>query len=213
VHKRGIIWTVEPEWLGETVFIIGGGPSVATQNVERLRGRRVIVINSSLHAFPWADIVVFCDNRWWREPENRKAVEEFQGIAVTTSVNVVSPKVRTMIKGSTPGLAKNRNSIVMRRTSLTAAINLAVHLGAATIVLLGADGKATDGQAWHHKPHRWPARKGCWDEQKRDLATLVEPLKQRGVTTVNCSPGSAWADLWPVMSLNEFIAQEAPLAA
>jgi len=58
-------WTVPRLWPGETVFIIGGGPSVRGQNIEALRGRRVIAINSSYLVAPWADYLIFADERWW----------------------------------------------------------------------------------------------------------------------------------------------------
>jgi hypothetical protein len=112
-----------------------------------------------------------------------------------------------MAKQRPPGLAVERNAVMVKRTSLTGAINLAAHLGTRAIVLLGADGKVTDGKSHHHKPHRWPVRPGCWDEQKKDLLSIVEPLRLRGIKVINASPGSAWADLWDVMTLEEAISQ------
>ena len=78
-------WPVPREWEGETVFIVGGGPSVLGVDLEVLRGRRVIVINSSVYAVPWADFLYFGDWRWWNEPENQAAVASFAGRVVTVS--------------------------------------------------------------------------------------------------------------------------------
>jgi hypothetical protein len=36
----GPLWLIPPAWSGETCFIVGGGVSVETQPVERLRGRK-----------------------------------------------------------------------------------------------------------------------------------------------------------------------------
>lgn len=194
-------WACEREWEG-AAFVIAGGPSVKQQNLELLRGRKVIVINSSVHVVPWADMLFFGDSRWWAEAENRKAVEAFKGIAVTTA-NITKPgRAKIMGKAPATGLALDKQKAAMRRTSLTGAINLAFHRGANMIVLLGADGKALNGVSHHHKPHRWPPRKGCWDEQKKDLVALVKPLQDKGITVLNASPGSAWT-MWPVMSLVE----------
>lgn len=197
-------WEVSPEWKGETCFIIAGGPSVADQNLELLRGHKVIVVNSSVHRLPWADYLFFGDWRWWKEKENFVAVMAFKGVAVTTSEHVRSSRVKVMDKMRPPGLATKRDRLMMKRTSLSAAINLAFHLGAKRIVLLGADGKkAKDGRSHHHAPHKWPPRHGCWIRQAEELRTLVGPLRKAGVEVLNASPGSAWADLWPVVRLEE----------
>lgn len=199
-----MFWTCEPLWAGQQVFIIGGGPSVDSQRVEQLKGRRVIVVNSSVHKFPWADILFFGDARWYKTiPENRAAADAFSGLVVTNA-NIRCENIKRMVRVRPP-LASDRTSLAIQKTSLTAAINLAVHLGAGRIVLLGADGrKGSDGRTHHHQPHKWPVRKGCWDEHRQELATLVEPLKKLGIPVINASPGSAW-DLWPVTTLIEVL--------
>jgi len=145
-------WSVPREWPGETVFIIAGGPSVLGQDLDALRGQRVIAINSSVHAVQWADILYFGDWRWWYEPENRAAATSFAGRVVSTS-RVPDKRVLVCRKTKPPGLALDRNSLMQRWTSLTAATNLAAHLigPGGTIVWLGADGrKAADGRTHHH---------------------------------------------------------------
>jgi hypothetical protein len=99
-----------------------------------------------------------------------------------------------------PGLAQDRDMVVMRRTVTAAAMNLAAHLGVRRIVALGLDGKETNGRSHHHEAHPWPQKGGCWAEQRDDLASLVEPLAERGIVVVNASPGTA-VDLWPVTTL------------
>src|SRR4029077_2419335 len=99
------------------------------QDLEVLRGRRVIVINSSVYAVPWADFLFFGDWRWHSEPDNKAAVAGFAGRVVTTSRMVGGDrKVLVCRKTNPPGLALERNSLMQRRTSLTAATNLAAHL-------------------------------------------------------------------------------------
>jgi hypothetical protein len=199
-------WSVPREWPGETVFIIGGGPSVLGQNLEALRGRRVIVINSSVYAVPWADILYFGDRRWHKY--NRDAVAGFAGRIVTTSQLVADPKVLVCRKSNPPGLALETDTLMQRWTSLTAATNLAAHLvgPSGTIVWLGADGRsAADGRTHHHKPHRWPHNPGCHKKHRRDLATIVPSLQQLGIAAFNASPGTAWADLLPVIKLEDVL--------
>jgi hypothetical protein len=201
-------WTVPCEWPGETVFIVAGGPSVRAVDLEQLRGRKVIAINSSVHAVPWADIVYFGDWRWSNEGENGAAVAGFAGRAVTVSQNVESGKVLICRKGKPPGLSTARDTLMQKWTSLTAATNLAVHLigPGGTIVWLGADGKAAaDGTVWHHKPHRWGPKPSRYELHRSDVATMVEPLRRMGIALRNASAGSAYADLWPVVNLQDIL--------
>jgi len=203
-------WSVPREWERQTVFIVGGGPSVLGQDLDALRGRRVIAINSSVYAVPWADILFFGDWRWHNEPDNKAAVASFAGRVVTTSRIVTDRKVLVCRKTDPPGLARERNSLMQKRTSLTAATNLAAHLvgPGGTIIWLGADGRlAADGRTHHHKPHRWAHKPGCYDVQKADLVTIVPSLRMLGIAGYNASPGTAWADLLPAIDLREALAE------
>jgi hypothetical protein len=209
--SRNPFWSVPREWERETVFIVGGGPSVLGHDLETLRGRRVIAINSSVYAVPWADILFFGDWRWWNEPDNRAAAASFAGRVVTTSRLVSDAKVLVCRKTNPPGLALEHNSLMQKWTSLTAATNLAAHLigPGGTIVWLGADGRIADGRTHHHKPHRWPHRPGCYDKQKADLGTIIPSLQRLKIAAYNASPGTAWTDLLPVIDLRDMLESRA----
>lgn len=212
LRPGGAFWTVPREWSGGTVFIIGGGPSVASQNTGALRGRHVIAINSSFQRVPFADVLIFGDARWWHVNKVASAAFEFRIVSVLpplpANFSPVGPvwtddRVLKLKKVAPPGMARAPDSVMLRRTTLTAAINLAVHFGAKKIVLLGADGQpASDGRTHHHAPHPWNQTTNCWDEQRADLATIVTPLQAMGVTVLNASPGSA-IPFWPIVSLEE----------
>ena len=49
--------TIQPIWRGETCFIIGGGPSLADMDWNRLAGKRTIAINKALLSYPNADVL------------------------------------------------------------------------------------------------------------------------------------------------------------
>ena len=212
MSRNEVYWAVPCEWPGEIVYIIGGGPSVLTQDLERLRGRRVIAINSSVYAAPWADILFFGDWRWWNEPDNRMAVANFKGLVVTTTRLKTAPKVKICKKTNPPGLAMDRDSLMQRWTSLTAATNLAAHLvgRGGVIIWLGADGKIDGGRTHHHKPHPWPHKPGAYDKQRLDLMTIAPSLWRMGVAAFNASPGTAW-DMLPKIDLDDVL--EGRLAA
>lgn len=204
------------DWAGETVFIVGGGPSVLAQSLDLLRGRKIIAVNSSYERLPGfgppphlphIDLLVFGDSRWWRK--HAPAMSRLKCPIVTPCDYINDKRFVRVAKRRPPGLSNSPLALTMRKTTLTAAINAAVlKAPGGKIVLLGADGKfAQDGRRNHHTPHPWKHLDGAWDRHKAELATTVGPLKALGIQVVNASPGSAWADLWPVMTLEQAVLQ------
>lgn len=205
-------WSVPREWEGHRAFIVAGGVSAETQNVARLKGEKVVAINcAGLEKqgglAPFADILYFGDPRFW--DQHRREILHFPRRIATTASAARGDRIHLLKKRRPPGLSDDPDTLVWQRTNLHGAINLVVHLGANPIILLGADGRrAADGRAHHHKPHKWPQRPKCWEEQRADLLTTLKPLKKRGIKVLNASPGTAWADLWPVVTLDEVLGAE-----
>jgi hypothetical protein len=201
-------WSVTREWQGETAFVIGGGPSVLSQDLEQLRGRRVVAINSSYQRVPFADMLFFGDLRWWNKHRDR--LIDFPGRIVTCrlapgGLKGAKRQVLELERQSPPGLATLPTRLTFKRTSYGATLNLLAHLGVAEIVTLGLDGKPDEnGATHHHAPHPWPAKPGCWKQQAAELKTLVEPLARAGVTVRNASPGSA-IPFWPIVALEDVL--------
>lgn len=207
-------WSVPREWAGQRAFIVGGGPSVEAQNLDVLRGRKVIAVNKSFAAVPFADFCFFGDNRFYREYE--KPLLGFAGRIVSVASCPMNDRVLRLKKRNPPGLSDDPQTLIMLLTSLHGAIDLAKFLVGplGSIALLGADGKAgPGGRSHHHKPHPWPVRPGCWDRQLKDLMTVRKPLKRLGIELLNCSPGSAWTDLCPYVPLEEALCRPLPSAS
>ncbi len=195
-------WRAEEIWKGQVCYIIGGGPSVLTQDLTLLQGQNVIVINSSYLAFPAAQFLIFADTRFWCHHLRIKALQEFKGRIVCGATAASGERLSKMKRKSSPGLATERDSVMIRNTTLTGAINLAVHLGVAKIVLLGIDQKTTDGKHWHHTPHPWNPTANCWQRQQMDMPRIAADLTALHIECVNASPGSALA-LWPIVNLED----------
>ncbi len=192
-------------WKGQSCYIIGGGPSLLTQNLALLEGQNVIVINSSYQAFPAAQFCIFSDMRWWCHHLRLKAMTDFKGTVISTSNSASGEKIVKMKRKSSPGLATERDSVMVRNTTLTGALNLAVHFGVAKIVLLGIDQKhGPNGKTHHHASHPWHPTSNCWARQQMDMPKIAEDLKALNIPCVNASPGSALA-LWPIVDLEDHI--------
>jgi hypothetical protein len=194
-----------PIWKDQTAYIIGGGPSLLTQNLDLLRGQNVIVINSSYQAFPAAQFLVFSDVRWWLAHLN--TLKSFKGKIISThSAASGLANLFHMQRKSSLGLAEDPGQLMVKNTTLTGAINLAVHHAACKIVLLGIDQKmAADGRTHHHAPHPWRQQANCYLRQQRDLPPIAEALKARNIECVNASPGSALT-IWPLVNLEDHVA-------
>lgn len=202
------LWSCPREFPDSTIWIVAGGPSIRGVDLDCLKGRKVIAINSSVFKVPFADFLFFGDSRWWYQ--NHPLLKDFRGRCVTTTTAHTDPRVLYMRKVKPkPGLAEEPCALSMQYTSLQAAINLAWHLGASRMILLGADNApAKDGASHHHKPHTWPQRADCWDLQMQSLATIVKPLRKRGIEVINTSLESRlpW---WPKKALAECLTQYA----
>lgn len=197
-------WRVQKHWAGETCFVVAGGPS-ARDLPPRLDGENLIVVNSSYRRLPLADYLFFGDARWWEEElcSHEYELGTFGGDIVTCAAAVTGPQVLRLKRINPPPLADDPGTVAMRKTSLTGAINLAVHLGVARIVLVGADCKpGADGRTHHHAPHPWPQTATCYAEWIGELTAIAPALDARKVTVVNASPGSALT-CWPIVSLED----------
>lgn len=192
------MWTAEKIWPGETVFVLAAGPSTRALDLSRLARRRVIAVKSAWKEYPRADVLFFADGRWWREKQLRPSDDAFAGLIVTSAKEIGDPRVKVIGRtvNAKQGFATRPDQVTLERSSTTGAINLAMHFGAARIVLLGVDAKpAQDGRRHNHGLRwPWPPSKSCWADQVREFA-MVAP-SAHGVEIVNANPDSA-VTCWP----------------
>lgn len=206
-------WRIPEEWKGETVFIVGGGPSVAHQRPHRLLGKKVIAVNSSYETVPFAHYIFFGDNRWHEEHRHRpEFIEARRGSRVVTVSQPAHADYLKKLERITPtseanGITRTRRGLSCQKTSFQGAINLAAMLGAKQIVLLGLDGqRGPNGLTHHHRPHKWVTKPGniTWEMQKSQLQFAVQPLKDMGIETFNTNAASNFT-YWPFRPLEAFL--------
>lgn len=208
-------WTPEPLFAGETVFCVASGPSLTQETCDRLRGRRVIVVNSSWRLAPWADVLFFTDSGWFEA--NRAVVTAWEGLVVSmsrTAKRELPDKVKRVRGFGQPTFPPRRfpplgdPHILQGRSSGHTAIALAIGLGASRVAMVGYDMRLVNGREhFHHDERIYQA--------PRDL-TLYEnefvpgfkgwqaASQVSGVEIVNCTPGSAVTE-FPFADLDQLV--------
>jgi hypothetical protein len=201
--------TVPKLWPGATVVCIASGPSLVQDDVDDVRGKaRVIAINTCYKLAPWADVLYAADEKWWRW---HKGVPEFTGLRYSLDRIAVKWDVTILSKSSTTGLDMRPTHLARGMNSGYQAINLAVHLGAARIVLLGYDmQRGPKGQEHWHPDHPNGSR-SPYPQFAACFPSLVEPLKAAGAEVVNCSRVSA-LKCFPRRELRDVLAESAVAA-
>lgn len=197
-----------PEWVGETCFIIGCGPSLIGFNARQLIGRgRIIAINDSFELVPFADVLYFCDLRWW-QTRRQRVHDIFQGRKIITLENDISGVLNLKNTGAT-GLETDPAGLRHGSNSGYQAINLAYHYGATRIILLGYDMKVS-GEKLHWNDRSDGQNAAGFQRTLNNMVTnfrhLKEPLAQAGVEVINCNPGSALR-VWPCLPLSKVLQQ------
>jgi hypothetical protein len=186
---------------GGTVVCLATGPSLTADDVNACRGRAtVIAINDAWRLAPWADVLYSSDRHWY---PHHDWVPEFPGRKIAMEITPHDGVLVLQRTGET-GLELAPTGLKSYKNSGGAAINLAVHLGASRILLLGYDMGAT-GVAHFFGSHPRGLRttgKATYVLFRQLMATMVEPLRARGITVVNCTRTSA-LDCFPRQSLDQ----------
>jgi hypothetical protein len=132
----------------KTFVIIASGPSLTSEDVEYCRGKaKVIAINDNYLMAPWADYLYFCDGKWWRWHQDKEEFKNFQGQIYTRHSEAGEQENINHIQSKPEkGLSKDKDVIHEGSNSGYQAINLAYHLGAKRIILLGYDMQTTNGE-------------------------------------------------------------------
>jgi hypothetical protein len=184
-------------WPQGTIVCVGTGPSLTADDVEYVRGKAdaVIVVNDAYKLAPWADVLYACDSKWW---DWHKGVPAFQGLKYTLQSRAAKwPGVQVLTHRGESGLDLDPSAVRTGKNSGYQAINVAVHLGARRVILLGYDMRGTH---WfgNHPDGSKPPFALCLTY----FQTLVEPLHEAGVEVINCTRKTALT-MFPQMTLQE----------
>jgi hypothetical protein len=149
-EQRAATWSPKPLWLGKTVFVVGGGPSLEGFDFALLRGRHCLAINEAFVDVPWADLLFFRDYEWFAR--NAAALADWPGLIVTVSPGAARDWPERLLL-----VAANTREMPRARASGQQSVSLAIIMRAARIVLLGFDWNHDGGN--YHDRHPAPGLK------------------------------------------------------
>ena len=207
------LWSVPRIWPGETVVITACGPSLTAEQIaDYSEDCRVIAINNSYQLNRSADILYSCDAKWWKWHSN---APDFRGVRIglawNKNINDWNPgwkdhdrsNILCLAGTGDTGLESDPQGLRTGSNSGYQAINLAVHLGAKRIILLGYDMQPVDGRHHFHGEHP-DGVPPPYDLFIEPFRSLVDPLKELKIDMINCTPSSA-LDCFPAANLGEAV--------
>lgn len=200
-------WKATRLWPNSTIFILGGGPTLLDTLAGReLRQYPVIGVNDACVLGDWVDVLMF-DARWyWWSLEQCRS---FRGLKVTLNCHPElydvsqEPGVNVMKYKYGHGLIRDPRYLNFNRSNGAAAINLAYHLGADEVVLLGFDMRRVNGRKnWYDrqevsKPNPYSRFLEPFPKIKRDAKAL-------GLKIINATPGSK-LKCFPFVALDSYL--------
>ncbi len=176
-----------------TIVCLASGPSLTAEDVDYCRGRApVIAVNDTYRLAPWANVLYACDAKWW---DARQGVPAFAGLKFALRHGAAKwPGVQVLRDSGDCGLATDPSELTNGKSSGHGGVNLASHLGAKRIVLLGYDMQyAKNGRTHFFGDHVGVLNKGeaPFEWWIANFASMVQPAKALGIEIVNCTRRTA----------------------
>ena len=192
-------------WRGRSVFVIGGGPSLAGFEFDRLRDRGIVLaVNDAIKAVPFADAVVSIDTVWWTH--RKQFLRSFGGekIAIVPPSHKTEPGVTRYARDNRAMISRDPGVVCTGENSGFAAIGLAFMRRARVIHLLGFDMTAP---GHFHSGYEWRCRYGAKDYPRWAgmFGVLQDEAVARGSRIVNLNPASA-IRCFPFATIDEVLA-------
>jgi len=234
-----MIWRVPKIWGGCDAWILGGGPSLPRQfgvpssvieqvqkgalppsayssYMTEIHNKHVIGVNMSYRIGDWIDIVMFGDSDFFLKEQ--EYLYKFPGLRVTCNpLQRDEPFVKYLERDTThyQGITTTPGRVSWNGNTGAAAINLAVHLGAKRIILVGFDMKVEDNMKhWHdlykvgpvNTERRRMKTMSTFDRHLSFFPSIAADAKRLGITIINANPDSA-ISCFPKMTVKEILNQ------
>lgn len=217
-------WKPIKIWDDSECWIIGGGHSIANEfgvpesvkpkfphqypefgeYLKAIHAKKTIAVNNSMFLGDWIDVLFFGDKSWWTH--HHFQIINFSGLITTCSPEFKNGfkhiKCIPKNKSKRDGMTLDAPLISWNHNSGFAAINLAYHLGAKRIILLGFDMNRcpnTNNIHWHAGHVEKGVNRGKENSKQpspvfkrhvRGEKDIARDAKKAGIEIINASPGS-----------------------
>jgi hypothetical protein len=199
-HRNRFGVSVPRLWPSETFVCVASGPSLTEEDVLLCASRevRIVAVKDAIRLVPAGsvDALYACDAKWWRHHK-----PTYEGLRY--SIEPGAAEYATVLRNTGDrGLETDPSGLRTGRNSGYQAVNLAVHLGAARVILLGYDMGDQAGKDHWFGRHPYPAMRPPYQIFREFFPSIVEPLKALGVEVINASRRTA-LDCFPRVRLEE----------
>lgn len=201
-ERKAIKVPVPRAWPDSTIVLIAGGASLTRPQVESARQAwinhqvRVIGCNNAYQIAPWVDALYAADREWWEL--HIEAVRDVHlALLYSQDEKVCDMYGLWYVPGRDEDGISTDSGCIHRGTpgahSGFQALNLAVHLGAKRILLLGFDchTRSPARKHWFGNHPGMMDKAPQYDEWVDAYRRAAPQLEQLGVRVINCTPDSA----------------------
>jgi len=200
-ERKAIKVPLRVVWPDSTIVLIANGPSLTRPQVDTARRAwiageaRVLGCNDAYRIAPWVDGLYACDGAWWEQ--HIDAVRDVHLALLLCQDERTCDRYGLWYVPSRAdaGISTDAGCIHTGGAgghSGFQLLNLAVHLGAKRILLLGYDCRGTpEKRHWfgnHPTPLNLASNYAAWLDPYREAAPQLAAL---GVEVINCTPDSA----------------------
>jgi hypothetical protein len=199
-------WEPERSFDGQTVVIVGGGPSLADVDLAVLAGHRFIAVNSACRIVrpiaTEADYLLFQDNSWSvRFPD---LIEDWPGVRITSNRHASARLGNAVRRIDVTKIAEQLRGFpdFVFASSGHVAACLATVMGARRVVLVGFDCRYVDGRSHGHADYTQSDEHAFWERFLPGWRGLAAVFERAGVEVVNATPLSA-IDVFSFVSLGD----------
>lgn len=177
-----------------TWAVLATGPSLTQQDVDAVRGLKVVAVSDAYRLAPWADHLHSSDARWWKaHPEALKFAGTKSALETVSGVHCFQP--------SSEVLDERPSHLSHGKNSGYQGICIAERFGAQRILLLGFDMRRVGRTHFFGSHPRGLERAHPYADWLDRFAELAWALRGR-VEVINCTPGSA-LKCFPRMGLQD----------
>lgn len=205
--KNKDAWKPPQIWRGETVFILGGGPSLKFEDLSVIHSRRTIGTNNAYQLGDWVDLCWFGDCRWY--DWHRERLLKFAGLKISCCQRTFGkPGIQTICRGKPAGIETRPGFVSWNGNTGGSAINIAYHLGARKVVLIGFDMRRVNGEPnWHTEhvektPGNRPNDENIYDRYLDRFKSIAADARRLNMEIINTTKGTE-INNFPIIPLED----------